>query len=191
MTHTEQVQPFNILLDPLPEDYKGWLIRTDYRIGIQISLCLQDHDLSQQERIAQAIYLLFGEGTPPLNVALDGLQWFLSGGQPIRNDVPPNSSPQRFWFDYDASRTYASFKKSFNEEIHKKKMHWFEFLSLIDCVDEDSSLSHAIQTRGMDTSNMKCMQRRDVERAKKLLTPPIKFTEEEQEAIDDFWAQFE
>lgn len=186
-----QAQPFNLLLDPLPEDYKGWLIRTDYRIGMQISLCLGDAELSQNERIAQSVYLLFGEGTPPLDVALEGLEWFLNGGQPRRDDIPPVAGPQRFWFDYDAARTSASFKKSFGIDLHRVKMHWFEFLSLLDCVDEDSSLSHAIQTRGTDTSTMKGKQRHDVERIKRLLTPPVTYTQEEQEAIDNFFSQME
>ena len=29
---------YNAMLDRLPEDYNGWLIRTDYRIGVQIQL---------------------------------------------------------------------------------------------------------------------------------------------------------
>ena len=32
----------NAILDRLPEDYNGWLIRTDYRIGVQIQLCISD-----------------------------------------------------------------------------------------------------------------------------------------------------
>ena len=42
---------FNMLLDRLPSSYKGYLIRTDYRIGIQISLALDDPDLSDNDRV--------------------------------------------------------------------------------------------------------------------------------------------
>ena len=46
MGQSAQAPAFNILLDRLPDSYQGWLIRTDYRIGIQIALCLQDEELS-------------------------------------------------------------------------------------------------------------------------------------------------
>ena len=62
---------FDILLDHLPEDYNGFLIRPDYRIGIQIALCLQDEDLSENDRVFTAISLLFGRGLPPLETAVE------------------------------------------------------------------------------------------------------------------------
>lgn len=184
-----QAPAFNILLDRLPNDYHGWLIRTDYRIGIQISLCLQDEELTQEERITEAIYLLFGNGQPPIQTAVEAISWFLQCGQQKREDAPAASSPQRFWFDFDHARICASFQKTFGIELHKVSMHWFEFMAMLDCVDEDSSLSNAIQLRGTDTSKMKGKQRRDIERAKKLLTPPVQYTESEKEAIDEFFSK--
>ena len=53
---------FNLLLDRLPSDYKGYLIRTDYRIGIQISLALDDPELNENDRVMVALSLLFGAG---------------------------------------------------------------------------------------------------------------------------------
>lgn len=188
MTREEQAPPFNLLLDRLPDSYEGFLIRTDYRIGIQISLCLQDGDLTQEERAAVALSLLYGEGVPPLDTALSGLAWFLSCGQPKRDDILPLSSPQRFWFDFDHARIAASFRKSFGIELHRANLHWFEFMSLLDCVDEDSSLASAIQLRGTDTSQMKGRQRAQLERAKRLITPPRRYSAEEQEAIDEFFS---
>ena len=41
---------YNAMLDRLPEDYNGWLIRTDYRIGVQIQLCISDPDLTDAEK---------------------------------------------------------------------------------------------------------------------------------------------
>lgn len=73
--------------------------------------------------------------------------------------------------------------------MHRENLHWFEFMSMLDCVDEDSSLSNAIQLRGTDTSKMKGKQKRDTERAKRLLTPPVHYSESEQEAIDEFFSK--
>ena len=79
-----QAPPFNLLLDPLPDSYAGYLIRTDYRIGVQISLCLQDEDLTQEERVSQAVWLLFGSGAPPVTYSEDeraAIAEFFSGAE--------------------------------------------------------------------------------------------------------------
>ena len=51
---------YNAMLDRLPEDYCGWLIRTDYRIGVQIQLCISDPELSDSEKTGTALSLLYG-----------------------------------------------------------------------------------------------------------------------------------
>ena len=40
---------FNILLDKLPSDYRGFPIDTDFQVGIQIMQVLEDRELSGQE----------------------------------------------------------------------------------------------------------------------------------------------
>ena len=60
---------FNLLLDALPTEYEGYLIRTDYRIGIQISQALEDEELEPYERIGIALSLLYGNGIPPADIA--------------------------------------------------------------------------------------------------------------------------
>lgn len=69
---------FNLLLDALPTEYEGYLIRTDYRIGIQISQALEDEELEPYERIGIALSLLYGNGIPPADIAYAGLRWFLN-----------------------------------------------------------------------------------------------------------------
>lgn len=188
MAYSGQDQPFNILLDPLPDSYEGYLIRTDYRIGIQISLCLQDEDLTQNERISEALWLLYGNGIPELETALAGLSWFLRCGRPPGEEEPADG-PTRFWFDFDHARIMGSFYKTYGIKVHRERLHWFEFMAMLDSVDEDSSLSNAIQVRGTDTSEMKGKQRAHFERAKRMMTPPVQFTEDEEAAIDAFFNQ--
>lgn len=190
MLQENSVPPFNILLDPLPEDYAGWLIRSDYRIGIQITLCLQDEELDQNERIFIALSLLFGNGIPPMETAVEGLMWFLRCGAEAREDLK-TSGKQLLFFDFDHERIMSSFRKTYGMKLHREKLHWFEFQAMLDCLDDDSSLSNAIQVRGTDTSEMKGKQRANYERVKKNLTPPVHYTADEQAAIDEFWAQFD
>ena len=62
-------------------------------------------------------------------------------------------------------------------------------MAMMESLDEDSAISHAIQIRGTDTSKMKGKQRQDYERLKRNLTPTPALSEEEKEVVDAFWAQ--
>ena len=179
---------YNMLLDRLPEDYEGYLIRTDYRIGIQISLVLDDPNLSEEDRIWVALCLLYGKSMPPLETALAGMTWFMRCGEEKEMEI---GGKRLMWFDFDAARLYSSFRQTFGIELHKTKLHWFEFMAMIDSLDESSALSHAIQIRGTDTSKMKGKQKHDYERLKRNLTPAPALSDEEKEAVEAFWAQFD
>lgn len=50
---------FNIMLDQLPTDWKGYPISASFRTGIKMSMCMSDPDLSDMERFYIASYLLF------------------------------------------------------------------------------------------------------------------------------------
>lgn len=179
---------YNILLDRLPEDYKGWLIRTDYRIAMQIALALDDPDLSDNDRAWVSLSLLYGNGIPPVDIALEGLTWFMRCGDEREIE---SSGRRLMWWDFDASRLYSSFRQTYGIELHKVKLHWFEFAAMLDSLREDSALAHAVQIRGTDTSKMKGKEKHEYERLKRNLTPAPALSEEEKNAIEAFWAQFD
>ena len=52
---------FNIMMDPLPQEWNGKKIETSFRVGIQVSQCLADEDLTIMERISCALELIFDD----------------------------------------------------------------------------------------------------------------------------------
>lgn len=77
---------FSVLLDPLPDSYLGILIRTDFRIGIQISSMLSEVEGDEgseeyTEVLLNCLSLLYGKFIPDWEIALDGLRWFMRGGK--------------------------------------------------------------------------------------------------------------
>ena len=71
---------WNVLLDPLPTEWNGYPIDSDFQIGIQISQCLHDESLSETEQFLIAADLLFpsDENHPGIEEAAAGLKWFLT-----------------------------------------------------------------------------------------------------------------
>lgn len=172
---------YNILLDPLPYDYNGWLIRTDYRTGVQISLAMIDPDLSDSDKAAVAFRLLYGNGIPDLQTASDGLKWFLRCGSDERNDLPKDTEPPSFFWDFDAGRIWASFKATYGIDLHTANLHWFEFCHMMSSLGNDTSLSRAMDVRGYSTKGLKGEEKAKITKAKMALTPPKKQTQAEME----------
>ena len=69
---------FNIMLDQLPTDWKGYPISASFRTGIKMSMCMSDPDLSDMERFYIASYLLFPKECPEPQEAAKAIEWFMT-----------------------------------------------------------------------------------------------------------------
>lgn len=176
---------YNAMLDPLPEDYNGWLIRTDYRIGVQIQLCISDPDLTDSEKTWTALSLLYGNGVPAdFQTALEGLSWFLSCGVPSPAGESDDELPL-YSFEQDASRIVSGFRKVFGIDISRKKIHWFEFISMLAEL-RDTAFTSVIDIRSTDPSEVDKKKRAEFIRMKKRFSLAEEYTAEEQAAIEEF-----
>lgn len=176
---------WNIILDKLPTDYNGYLIRTDFRIGMQIAMCMEDRTISEQDRVSAALLLLYGRGVPDAKTAHDGLMWFMRGGQPERNDLP-NDNKRLLFYDFDSGRIWASFKATFGIDLHTANMHWFEFCYLLSCLGKDTSVGAAMEIRDYPLKDLKGEERKRIIDAKRTLTPPVERSEDEKEQDNSF-----
>lgn len=149
----------NIILDGLPVEYEGYLIRTDFRIGIQISEALNDVNLAEPEKMITAMGLLYGAGVPSdIQLASEGLRWFMSGGQPGEDNVP-DGKPPTLDFEQDNRFIYSAFRARYGIDLTRERMHWFAFLAMLSDLG-GCSLSDIIGVRGADLSQLSDSQRK-------------------------------
>lgn len=182
---------FNVLLDRLPDNYNGYLIRTDFRIGIQMSLCLDDPDLTDIEKHSICINLLFGEGVPEYKTAINGITWFLQCGQEKDNSESINTEPnitnssQPFDFDEDGYKILTAFKRAYSIDLKTCKLHWFEFISMLSDLG-DCFFNTVVDYRTADTSKMDKETAKFYNKMKERFAIKEKLSEEERQAISKF-----
>ncbi|NCE65404.1 hypothetical protein D1159_12655 [Pseudoflavonifractor sp. 524-17] len=175
---------YNALLDRLPEDYNGWLIRTDYRIGVQIQMCISDLELTDSEKTWTALHLLYGNGIPDFQTALDGLSWFLACGNPTPSKEEDENEPLLYSFEHDAARIVSGFRKTFGIDISRTRIHWFEFAAMIGDL-KDTAFTSVIDVRSMDASEVDQKHRAEFIRLKKRFALPNQYTAEEVATINN------
>lgn len=132
-------------------------MRTDYRVGIQISQALADPELAGYEGLLVAVNLLFGQGAPDYQTAIEGLQWFLQAGDADESesaeDEGGSDNIAYYSFDYDAGRIYSGFRRAYGIDLDKVQMHWFRFVKLMSDLG-DCAFTQVIDFRTADLSKM-------------------------------------
>lgn len=144
----------NVLLEALPEEWNGYIINTDFRVGIRISLALEDPDLFEEERWEIIVLLLFQseDGSVRPHPQDTGefeelLAWFLSGWN---MDGKPKERSKQKLVDYnvDQWRIFADFRQVYGIDLSKEKMHFWAFCGLLwSLPSRQSSFLQVIEIR--------------------------------------------
>lgn len=182
---------FNIMLDPLPNDWNGYPIDSDFQTGIMISQCMADESLSNDEKFLTAMDLLFPQDKPPVNEAEEAITWFLNE---YNHDNMASKKKEKeeivFDFDIDQWRIYAAFKSQYNIDLNTAQLHWFVFMGLLSNLDE-CALTRVMDIRQKEiTPKMSRKEKNAIMAAKKVfaINPPKELTlsAKEQQAVEEF-----
>ena len=150
----------NIMLDGMPTEYEGYLIRTDFRIGMQISEALNDVNLADPEKLMTAMDLLYGRGVPAdFKVAEAGLRWFMRGGEEDEEEHSSESGIPTFDFEQDNRLVYSAFRARYGIDLTRERLHWFAFLAMLGDLG-DCSLTNIMGIRSTDLSKLSGDQQR-------------------------------
>lgn len=176
----------NILLDSLPTEYEGYHINTDFRVGIKLNILFNDNSEDENDKIDDAIDLLFGSGVPTTleddnvvvdyNTIFDCINWFMSGGNPDNKKTYESDTTDAenggmfsddiaYDFEEDAGYIYAAFLQVYNIDLLNTNMHWFRFLSLFIAL-KDTVFNRLQEIRTQDISNLKGKERVEAQKQK-------------------------
>lgn len=187
---------FNILLDKLPTEYHGFLIDSDFQVGVQIMQVLDNEELSQQEQIGAALSLLFlqedEDGNflpiPDAQTAVEGLVWFLTDWNHDHNSKGDKARVTDY--DIDQWRIYSAFRQHYGINLNTDKLHFWEFMGLLTTLPE-CAYTRVIDIRAKKiTSKMGNDEKKayaELKRVYALEQPKeVEYTDGQKQAIDDF-----
>lgn len=183
---------YNILIDGLPDNYKGYKIRTSYKIGVMLSLLLEDEDVDEDYKYVQAIDLLYIDKPEDTSEALEGVAWFISCGENevyyLESHFGSSNGNKALDFQYDASAIFGTLRL-YGVNL-SDNLHWFEFISIIHSLPE-CPLSQRISYRVMDLTKFKGQTRAmyaDIQNKVKVRKGYTK--EEYEEAMDNMRSNY-
>ena len=158
----------NILIDLLPSSVKidgtEYEINSDFRTSVLFSLLMEDDNLSEEEKVLQALNLYYPTIPNNSEKAIEKIKWFYSCGKldnPIGNKKARAISKKVFDFEIDANYIYSAFMSQYNIDLQDiEELHWWKFKALLEGLKEDNKLSKIIEYRSVDLSKIKDKEQR-------------------------------
>lgn len=155
---------FNPLIDSLPSEWRGAIIKTDFRQALKVFKTLTDNEIEQQERSLFIIGALFEKIPDDCSDLWDFVNFYLSGGKTETGE----QGPKVFDFNVDAGRVYAAFRQVYNIDLRNESMHWWIFLELFKSLPRGTHLAEVIEIRGKKiTKNMDDESKRALRKAQR------------------------
>lgn len=184
----------NILVDKLPTDYEGLKIETNFRSFILFELLMQDNKLTTEEKIYLSLNLFYENQPKDIKKAIEGILWFYAMGnnnKKNKKSEEQNKKNNIYSFEHDANLIYSAFWHDYRLNLNKiEYLHWWEFKSLFEGLNEENKICKYMEYRSIDLSKIKDKeQKKHYKKLKQLCALPDERTEEEKEKdfAEAFW----
>lgn len=181
----------NILLDRLPNHTpSGFKIRTDFRESIKFELLMQDTNLSEKNKVIQALKLYYynTEQIEGFQQAINDLLWFYRCGKEIEKGIDNREErkskiKQIYSYEFDDEFIYNSFMEQYKIDLNSiKYLHWWKFKTLLNGLNEKTQFMKVLEYRAVDLARIKDKSKKEYYRKmKKIYALPDMRSEEEKE----------
>lgn len=185
------MREYNILIDKLPTELDGLKINADFRTCILFELLMNDNQISNENKILQAINLFYGKQDLSKYNAKDILNniMYIYTGKVIEeknkekfSTEEPVNKKNIYNFEQDAEYIYSAFMQEYNIDLNKiEYMHWWKFKALFNSLSDKTLFSKIIGYRSINISEIQDKAQKNYYlRMKKIYALKDNRTEEEK-----------
>lgn len=179
-------------------DGKEYKIDTDFRTALRCFDIIDDDSICDEERARAIVYLIFDfiPEDEVLEKFLNKATIFLQCGKTTEEQ---QNSKQDMDFTQDRGFINASFMSDYHIDLTKEKMHFWQFIELIEGLTENCCLNRVREIRNYDLSEEKDSKIRErMKKAKKAVALKHKktskekdYSNEEIEKMEEFYRLME
>lgn len=153
----------NILIDLVPQkviiDEKEYEIRSDFRISILFEMLMQDEELTNEEKIIQALNLYYPVIPENKIEAIEKIKWFYRCGKDIvkSNNVKGESVNNKIYdYEFDDDYIYSAFLSQYGIDLQDiEYLHWWKFKAMFKSLKEDNLIVKIMEYRSIDLNSIK------------------------------------
>lgn len=177
----------NMLIDALPTEVKiedkYYKINSDYRTSILFEIMLQDEEVSEVDKIYNALNLYYGDNIPAnIQEAINKIIWFYSCGKGPKKHTGKNI--KLYDYEVDAGLIYAAFKQQYNIDLTETDLHYWKFRELFASLTDITQFVKVMGYRSINLNSIKdTEERKRYKELKEFYALPKKVSKAEEERI--------
>lgn len=184
----------NILIDIVPTvvciDGIEYEINSDFRTSILFELMMQDTELTDKDKIINALELYYPIIPDNSEKAIKAIMWFYRGGKDIvesNGKSKGKSVTQIYSYEYDDDYIYSAFLDQYGVDLQDiEYLHWWKFKAMFKALKEDNMIVKIMGYRSVDLSKIKDKEQRNhYKTMKNLYKIPAIMSRNEKEKIND------
>ena len=184
----------NLLLDLVPTtvdiDGISYEINSNFRNSILFELLIQDNELTDVDKITQALDLYYPVLPANIPEAIEKMLWFYRCGSnldEIKSTGSGRGSKNNVYsFEYDSDYIYSAFLDQYNVDLQDiDYLHWWKFKAMFKGLKEDNEFVKIMGYRAMDLSKIEDKKMKEhYRKLKKLYKIPNNISDSEKEKMD-------
>ena len=185
----------NILIDELPHQVEiggvNYKINSDFKTSVKFELLVQESELSQHDKVVEALKLYFDDVPKDINSAINCIIWFYSCGNTCKAQKEDQKEKRRvefnqraYSFNYDENYIFSAFYQVYGIDLTKENLHWWKFKALFGALPDECLFSKIMYYRTVEiSSKMNREYQQRLRELKEIYALPL--TESEQRRIND------
>lgn len=180
----------NLILDGVPKSLPvggvEYPIHWDFRTSILFELLVQSDEISENDKVVEALKLYYGDHAYKIPAELIGeainkILWFYScgksesdSGKDRRSEKSEGEQKIVYSFEYDDHYIFAAFLSQYGIDLAEvENLHWWKFRAMFESLKDDEKIVKIMGYRSADTSKMTKEQRTFYGSMKRLYALPL------------------
>ena len=183
----------NILVDLVPTsvtiDDEKYEINSNFRTSILFELMISDAELSEKQKLEQALKLYYPIIPPNINEAVEKILWFYRCGKDIvkgKGNKTKNNS-KIYDFEHDDEYIYSAYLDQYRIDLQDiDDLHWWKFKALFNSLNEECLFKKIMQWRATDTNKIKDKDQKNFyKNMQKIYRLPVNVNKNEEQRFDE------